>query len=323
MAEAPFRSARQVRRRRPAKPETPPRPTPSRAGRSSRPSARSRANYAEQIIGACVDRTTVQGFRTAADRDTDGDKEARRLWDANDLDVKGDKAISDSYTYGRGYLLADPLTKKARHYQPWQALVVEERRRGRAGLCVEHNPTEGRDYAYLYLRDVDDNGVGTGKVYVHIAVRDRDNRSDHDPREPVLPRDPPHHLHLPAMGLVEDGRDRRRHDPAHRLPQPRRLGRVREAHGRARPDQPHLLQRVVVATMQAFKQRGDQGAEFKKHDEDGNVIDYDEMFPADIAALWLLPENADIWESGTTGLQDLLSAVRTTCATSRRSPARR
>ena len=272
---------------------------------------KSRTNYAEQIIGACVDRTTVQGFRTAADRDTDGDKEARKLWDANDLDVKGDKAISDSYTYGKGYLLADPLTKKARHYQPWQALVVEDAAgEPRAGLCVEHNPTEGRDYAYLYLRDVDDNGVGTGKVYVHIAVRDRDNRSATTTRESQFSREIPLTTYISQRWVwwktVETVVDM---IPLIDFPNRDGWGEF-EKHTDVLDRINHmLLQRVVVATMQAFKQRAIKG-NFKKHDKDGNVIDYDEMFPADIAALWLLPENADIWESGTTGLQDLLSAVK-------------
>lgn len=271
---------------------------------------KSRTNYAEQIIGACVDRTTVQGFRTAADRDTDGDKEARKIWDANDLDVKGDKAISDSYTYGKGYLLADPLSKKARHYQPWQALVVEDAAEDpRAGVCIEHSPTEGRDYAYLYMRDVDSDGVGTGKVFVHIAVRDRDQRSA-TARGSSFDREIPLTTAISqrwtwwktAVTTLEM-------IPLIDFPNRDGWGEF-EKHTDVLDRINHmLLQRVVVATMQAFKQRGIKGT-FKSHDKDGNKIDYNELFPSDPAALWLLPPDAEIWESGTTTLQDLLSAVK-------------
>ena len=271
---------------------------------------KSRTNYAEQIIGACVDRTTVQGFRTAADRDTDGDKEARRLWDANDLDVKGDKAISDSYTYGRGYLLADPLTKKARHYQPWQALVVEDAAgEPRAGMCVEHNPTEGRDYAYLYLRDVDENGIATGKVYVHIAVRDRDQRSAIALGK-AFDREVPLTTYI-SQRWVWWKTEPTELDMIPLIDFPNRDGWGEfEKHTDVLDRINHmLLQRVVIATMQAFKQRGIKGT-FKKTDKNGNEIDYNELFPSDPAALWLLPPDSEIWESGQASTQDIQSAVK-------------
>ncbi|QAU06353.1 portal protein [Gordonia phage WhoseManz] len=270
---------------------------------------KSRTNYAGQIIGACVDRTTVQGFRTAKDHDTDGDKEARKLWDDNDLDIKGDKAISEAYTYGKGYLLADPLTKKAKHFKPWQAVIIKDTAdEPRAGLCIEHNPTEGRDYAYLYLRDIDDYGQATGKVSVHIAVRDRDNRAN--VRGGIFTREVPIttamtrswawwktvETDLEIIPLVafenrdECGEFENDTDV---------LDRINHM----------LLQRVVIATMQAFKQRGIKGT-FAKYDAKGNVIDYNEMFPADPNALWLLPADAEIWESGQTSIQDILSAVK-------------
>lgn len=270
---------------------------------------KSRTNYAEQIIGACVDRTTVQGFRTAAEYDTDGDKVARKLWDDNDMDVKGDKAISDAYTYGKGFLLADPLTKKAKHFDPWQAVVINDAADDpRGGLCIEHNPTEGRDYAYLFLREVDEYGVGVGKVQVHIAVRDRDNRTR--VRGGIFQREVPLNTYvtqrwrwwktvdtgLDLLPLIAfDNRDECGEFEKH-LDVLERINHM-------------LLQRVVIATMQAFKQRGIKGT-FAKHDADGKTIDYNEMFPADPNALWLLPPDAEIWESGQTSIQDILSAVK-------------
>ncbi|WAA19657.1 portal protein [Gordonia phage Dalilpop] len=270
---------------------------------------KSRNNLAEQIIGACTDRTTVQGFRTAAEYDTDGDQQARELWDDNDLDVKGDKAIGDSYTYGRGFLLADPITKKARHYLPWQATVINDvAENPRAGLCIEHRPTEGRDYAFLYLRDVDANGLGEGKVSIHIAVRDRDSRTSltggHFSTEvPVT-------SYLPQRWVwwktVPTDLER---IPLVDFPNKDELGEF-EKHTDVLDRINHMiLQRVVIATMQAFKQRAIKG-KFPKYDSKGEPIDYDKMFPSDPNALWLLPESAEIWESGQTSIQDILSAVK-------------
>nr|WP_062395495.1 phage portal protein [Pseudonocardia sp. AL041005-10] len=69
-----------------------------------------------------------------------------------------------------------------------------------------------------------------------------------------------------------------------------------------------ILQRMTIATMQAFRQRAIKGLPEK--DEDGNVIDYEGIFSADPAALWQLPETADMWESGQIDLTPLLSAVK-------------
>ncbi|WGH20810.1 portal protein [Gordonia phage Commandaria] len=293
----------------PPKPETPGNTSQDSWAEFETFRKKSRTNYAGQIIGACVDRTTVQGFRTATDHDTDGDKAARKLWDDNDMDVKSDKAMADAYTYGLGLLLADPLTKGAKYYRPWQATVIRDSvDEPRAALCIEHNPTEGRDYAYLFLLDIDDYGVRKGTVDVHIAVRDRDNRNA--VRGGIFEREIPVNTYLTQkwtwwktvqtdldiIPLVpfdnRDGCGEFENDTDV-------LDRINHM----------LLQRVVIATMQAFKQRGIKGT-FPKYDENGKEIDYNGMFPADPNALWLLPADAEIWESGQTSIQDILSAVK-------------
>ncbi len=70
-----------------------------------------------------------------------------------------------------------------------------------------------------------------------------------------------------------------------------------------------ILQRIIIATTQAFKQRAIKG-DFPTHDPDGNEIDFNGLFTASPGSLWMIPENADIWESGQTDLQGILSAVR-------------
>ena len=60
--------------------------------------------------------------------------------------------------------------------------------------------------------------------------------------------------------------------------------------------------------MQAYRQRGVKGVPLK--DEQGNDIDYDDIFSADPGALWQLPATAEIWESGTVDLGPLRSAAK-------------
>ncbi|UTN91389.1 portal protein [Gordonia phage Outis] len=293
----------------PPKPQTP-RNTPEDSWKEFEAFRRiSRTNLAGQIIAACVDRTGVQAFRTAAESDTDGDKQARKLWDENDMDVKSADAMSDTFAYGVGLLLADPITKRAKQFRPWQAVVINDSAdEPRAALTIEHNPVEGRDYAHLYLRDVDENGMATGKVEVHIAVRDRDQRASL--KGGIFAKSVPLTTFLTQRWVwwktVETDLEM-----IPLVPFDNREGTSEIENDTDILDRINyqILQRVVIITMQAFKQRAIKG-KFPKYDPDGNEIDYDKMFPADPNALWLLPEDADIWESGQAQIQDILSAVK-------------
>lgn len=267
---------------------------------------KSRTNYAELIVGACLDRTILVGFRTAAAGDEDGDVVAEELWDLNDMNVKSDEVHSDMFTYGYGYLLADPFTKRAKVFRPWQAYSVEDSvGEPVVAITVEHRPLERRDYAYLWMRDVDEAGRAVGRVYCHIAVRDRENPGREQlfgqvPRGSYLSRNwmwwKTAATDLETIPLITfENRagvgEFARHTDT--------LDRINHM----------LLQRVVIATMQAFRQRALKGT-FPKYDEKGNLIDYDKLFPASPGALWLVPPDADLWESAQTLVTDILASVK-------------
>ena len=65
-----------------------------------------------------------------------------------------------------------------------------------------------------------------------------------------------------------------------------------------------IVQGMTIATLQAFKQRAIKvsNEDLPDEDEDGEPIDYDDIFAADPGALWKLPETAEIWESGNVDL---------------------
>jgi hypothetical protein len=70
-----------------------------------------------------------------------------------------------------------------------------------------------------------------------------------------------------------------------------------------------LLQRMVIATMQAFRQRAVRG-NLPELDDAGNPIDYNDLFVADPGAMWQLPEGVEIWESGQVDLGPILQSVK-------------
>jgi hypothetical protein len=70
-----------------------------------------------------------------------------------------------------------------------------------------------------------------------------------------------------------------------------------------------ILQRLVIVTTQAFKQRAING-DLPQFDKDDNEVDYNGIFEPGPGALWMLPEGTEIWESGQTDIQGILSGVR-------------
>lgn len=269
---------------------------------------KSRTNFAGLIVGACVDRTIITGFRTAAQGDDNGDEVAEALWDENDMDVLSDEVHQDVFGYGRGYLLADPFSKRARRFRPWQAMSVPDTN-GDPVIAVNfrHDPVSSRDIAQLWTREVDENGVGQGKVSCHFAVRDRKNKPTIDgtfstevPLGTYISRNwkwwKTKVTTLDEIPLIEfqnrneDGEFEKDTDV---------LDRINHM----------ILQRVVIITMQAFRQRAVQG-NLPTHDDKGKKINYDELFPASPGALWLLGPEAEMWESAPTSVQDILGAVK-------------
>lgn len=72
-----------------------------------------------------------------------------------------------------------------------------------------------------------------------------------------------------------------------------------------------VLQGLVIATLQAFKQRAIKVSpdDMPDEDEDGNAIDYTDVFSADPGALWKLPQSAEIWESAPLDLTPVWTGV--------------
>lgn len=277
----------------------------------------SRTNFSSLITSSCLDKSGLQGFRTAAKGDEDGDKIADALWESNDMPIKADKAMKDFYDFGRGFLVNDPVTKQVQTFRPWQAgAVTDPAGNVVAGVTVQHRALERRDYAYLWTRETDENGIATGTISRHIAVRDRKNMltqklSTFDGEVPVstyLSRGW-HWWKTEVFDGTEEGLPKLTHFPMHVLENRDGVGEF-EQHLEILDRINHMiLQRVVTATMQAFRQRAIQG-DLPKVDEKGQPIDYNQMFPASPGAVWVIGKEATMWESQQADITGMLAAVK-------------
>lgn len=259
-----------------------------------------RTNFAELVVEAVRERMKPVGFRTGADSDDLGDSEAWRIWQANHLDADSSLVDRNALAMSLSFVIVggvDPeigaplITPE----DPRQVVVETDparRRKVRAALKYWSDDVMGLDRAFLYL---------PGQVFK--AARDsRDGR-----------------------GVSKDGWVWEETTPE-QLP-PGLADVVPVVPFNLRPDtsgsplgefEPHLgvldrinytiLNRLEIATLQAFRQRGISGV--PNTDENGNEIDYDDIFASDPGALWVMPESAKVWESQQVDLGPLRSAIR-------------
>jgi hypothetical protein len=257
-----------------------------------------RTNFAELIVEVVREREQPVGFRTGADDDENGDREAWRIWQANHLDADSHLVHRAKLSLGDAYVIVggvDPeigaplITPE----DPRQVITEHDprnRRKTIAALKVFHDDIVGADRAFLYLPGV-----------VHEAIR-----------EPVG---------LGGDMYAAEGWEWSR---TSRLPAPvvpvvrfaNRPNLMGDTLGEFESHLPLLdrinysiLNRLEITTLQAFRQRAVKG-DLPTHDEDGNEIDYDDVFAADPGALWNLPAGVDLWESGQIDLSPVLQSIK-------------
>lgn len=258
-----------------------------------------RTNFAELVVEAPRERMKPVGFRTGAEGDALGDAEAWRIWQANSLDADQAIVTRASLAMSMAYVIVggpdaeidaplitpeDPRTVTV-EYAPGR------RRKVAAAVKVFRDDIAGNDVAFLYLPGKvlqARRQSPAGDFTVDIAGWGWTN-SDNLPAGltdvvPVVPFPNRADINGHPMGEFE--------------PHLALLDRINYT----------ILNRLEIATLQAFRQRGIKGV--PNTDESGNEIDYDNIFSADPGALWLLPATADIWESQQVDLGPLRQAIR-------------
>lgn len=286
---------------------------------------KARSNFAELVVEAVRERMSVQGFRTAADADDEGDSSAWSIWKSNHLDLESAQVHEQMLSMGDAYVIVgqdavtnDPIITGE---DPRECITEHDPLNPQkvvAALKLFHDDIAGMDLAYLYLPGV-----------VYVAGRQRRAKvNQNDGTLLVGPSFTPtgwdwlgsDMVTLEAAAFSDDA------DMLQTAGQqlPASMGAivpvVRFANKRERGEfEGHrdlldrinhtILQRLVITLFQAFRQRAVKG-ELPDTDEKGDPIDYDAVFSADPGALWQIPANVDMWESQQTDLSAVLNAVK-------------
>lgn len=265
---------------------------------------KARANFAELIVEAVRERMRPVGFRTGGDDNELGDKEAWRIWQANSLDADSALVHRSSLSMSDAYVIVGPVSLETgapviTPEDPRQVITAEDpvqRRRTIAALKVFHDDMLERDRAFVYLpgqvwkasrkaRSTD--ALSYAGNYSSIAIGDWDWDGVEELEYPIVPVV---RFANRASMMSEPMGEFESVIPA--------LDRINHM----------ILQRLVIATLQAFKQRAVKGV--PTHDASGAEVDYRDVFSADPGAMWLLPDGAEIWESQQADLSGILLSVR-------------
>ena len=262
-----------------------------------------RTNFAELVVEAVRERMVPVGFRTGAEPDDLGDSTAWRYWQANALDADSLLVHRASLTMGDAYVIVGGVDPELEAplitpEDPREVIVEHDpvrRRRPVAALKVFVDDVAGAQRAYLYLPGF---VLRAGRPWSIATGLEWSASWEWDgPAEP---------LPAPVVPVVS-------------FPNRATLAERGDGQGRSWGEfEPHLsiidrinytlLNRLEIATLQAFRQRGIKGV--PSHDAQGNEVDYGDIFSADPGAMWLLPETAEMWESNQVDLGPIRQAIR-------------
>jgi len=282
---------------------------------------KARSNFAELIVSVMSERMTPVGFRTALDDDATGDAEVGSLWTRAGLDVSCADVHDFMLAVGEAYVIVGPVDPDTGAplvtCEDPRFMVADvdpaNPRRVLAALKVLHDDAASEDRAYLFL---------PGEV--HVAVRRSNATNVSSELRGGLAS--PGNGYQPRLGPIlsfdpkgwEWSPDRSGALPHNRIPVVRFVNKYQLGEFETHTDlldriNHQILQRMVIATMQAFRQRAVKGLPLlypEGHPLAGQEVDYAKVFTADPAALWQLPESAEMWESSVNDLTPILSAVK-------------
>lgn len=263
----------------------------------------SRMNWAELVVEAVRERMMPIGFRTGADDDELGDQMAWRIWQANSMDADAALLFRLMLSLGAAYMIVgdvDPETgEPTMTIEDPRNVVVEtdpvKRRKSVAGLKLFYDDLVERWHAYLYLPGAVIEAVGP---YTESTVwNPSTDFSDWAWVGPPAELPPRARNLVPVVQFLNLADLQGRH-----------WSEFERHCGILDRIQYQILQRLEIATLQAFKQRMITG--IPTTDASGELIDYNDIFAADPGALWVAPETARMWESGAVDLTPIRMAVR-------------
>ena len=259
----------------------------------------SRTDFAEMVVKAGLYPLRMQSVSTALDSSDVGDSEGFKILKRAGLFSEAPEVHRHSYICGNGYAMVglyenepaytceDPRQVVTMHDPVRQQVIIE-------GAKRYWDDSEGREYIVMYHRRTREWPNGRMWRAYHNALSQPSGKftpatwdwDDQDPWGGVEGVDMPHEFdgEVPFLRYRDEegvGEFQRHIDVLDRID--------------------HIvLQGMVIATLQAFKQRAIHVSDedLPEKDEQGNDIDYNAVFTLDPGALWKLPETAKMWESG-------------------------
>jgi hypothetical protein len=270
----------------------------------------SRLNMAELIVNAKANRQKAVGFRTAVAGDIMGDDEAWATWNRSRMAVGSRGLFADAGHYGDSFItvygtqfpgsdgkLDEPLMVPSSPWTTWTRQNARTPWLRDAAIEVGYDPIMGVDRIILYR-------PGYFRVAEKITAKTTIPTNGNQWRPG---NDWTWVGGAQSLGFTEDV-------PVVRYSTLNRKG-FYEAHlDTLDRINDTIKQRTTIIAMQAFRQRairGDLPQVYPDgHEKAGEKIDYDELFQAGPAALWMLPAEANIWESSPTDITPILNAAK-------------
>lgn len=262
---------------------------------------KARSNYTGLVANAVTERLKPIGFRTGSATTNSLDGEAWRLWQANKFDARSGQLLLAAVSLSRAYVLVipnpdDPETPLWSVKDPRQTITEADPadpQRVRAGLTWYDDDAKGQRRAFLLLPD----GVhefqakipaGGRKLnpseFGYALTADGEERIAPNPTAPLVPLVP----FVNRPGLDGDG-----------------MGEFEDVIDVQDRINAGLLDRLVIAKMQAYRQRWIKGVDAT--DENGNAR---APFTPGVDLMWTTPnDQAAFGDFQATDLTPLLKAV--------------
>jgi hypothetical protein len=271
----------------------PPLPTVTDSWREAmRPFIRqARTNLAELAVSSVVERMIPLGWATAAQDDRDGDEIAAQVALVNDFASVVPETFEYALALADAYMVVGEMPGRdiplVTAEDPREVITAHDPATGKvlAGLKLYRDEWTDRNRAHLFLPGgvvvVFDRGTGTGD----------DDWSLDEAASATIPA-------LAGTDLCPIVRFKNRRGVGEYEPHLDLLNRIDDT----------VFQRIAIGKYQAFRQRAAMGLPMET--EDGDEIDYSEIFTADPGAMWQLPEGATMWESGVVDLTGVRMAIK-------------
>lgn len=259
----------------------------------------SRTNFAELVSEAPRERMKPTGVRTSVDDDERGDETAWDLWLAAGMSIVSADVHQWMCALGEGYAIVSWSPTKSRPVvtaeDPRQVITRHDPLTGDTldAMKMYRDTAAGLDVAYMYRPG--QVFVATRKASSMLApIGAAFNASDWDwdlEKSGPLPSGFEDVVPVVRFANRDCVGEFERHIDV--------LDRINRS----------LLRGLVIMTYQAFRQRAVQG-DLPERDDAGNLVNYNELLKSGPDALWLLPPDAKIWESGQVDLSPILNFAK-------------